>query len=93
MGKPVPPIAHCFVDDRHASLVQKIFDIPEREWEANVDHYRQSDDLGAAVRALERVRVGHAQKPRGRPARPNRHPSGMTHVHHNRESDNLRSWS
>ncbi len=36
-----------------ASLVQKIFDIPKREREADVQHHRKADDLGADFEVLE----------------------------------------
>ena len=41
--------------DVDAAFVQQILDVSERKWKSNVHHDRQADDLGAAVKALERV--------------------------------------
>ena len=37
------------------TLMQQVFDIPERERKPNVEHYRQADDLRARLEVLERV--------------------------------------
>lgn len=45
-AKPVPPEPDRLVADIDAALVQQILDIAQRERKANVQHHRQSDDLG-----------------------------------------------
>ena len=45
-SKPVPPVANGFVADINASLEQEIFDMTQREWEANGHHDCEADDLG-----------------------------------------------
>ncbi|WP_282151901.1 hypothetical protein [Ruegeria atlantica] len=51
-----------------ASLVQRIFDIPKRERETDVQHHREADDLGTGFEVFEIGRSGHVQKLRARPA-------------------------
>ncbi len=51
----------------NASLMQQIFDIPKREREADVQHHRKADDLGAGLEILERGRIGLGQKLRNTP--------------------------
>lgn len=81
--KPVPPIPHRLVADIDTALVEEIFDIPERQWEADVKHHRKADDFRAAVKAFERVRFGHVQTLRGCPACLNRNPSdNAVRTHH-----------
>ena len=43
--------------DVDAALVQQVLDIAKRKGKANVHHDRQADDLGAAVKALEKVSI------------------------------------
>ena len=51
-SKTMPPIPDRFVADVDAEFIQQIHDVPERQGEANVQHYRQADDVRAAVKAL-----------------------------------------
>jgi hypothetical protein len=43
------------VADIDAALMQKIFDIPQRKRKSDVQHHCEADNLGAAVKILERV--------------------------------------
>ena len=45
--------------DVDAALVQQILDIPEREREPNIHHYRQADDLGARLELTKRAWCVH----------------------------------
>lgn len=42
-----------------AALVEQILDIPKRQREANVEHHRQADDLGAGLEVLKRGKFCH----------------------------------
>ena len=68
-AKSIPLIPHRFVADVDAALVQKILDNTKRKRKSDVHHDRQADDLGAAVKALERVWFCHEQRLRNHPAR------------------------
>jgi hypothetical protein len=50
-------------------LLTMPFDIPKRKRKTDVHHYRQANDLWAAVKALEGVFLHHMRKLRNRPAR------------------------
>ncbi len=54
--------------DVDASLVQQVFDIPQRKWKPDVQHYRKTDDLGTGFEILERGRFVHSQTLRKPPA-------------------------
>jgi hypothetical protein len=41
------------------SLVQQVFDFSERKRKSDMQHHRQADDLGAAMKALKQVAVYH----------------------------------
>jgi len=43
--EPVPPEPHGFVADIDAALGQQIFDLPQRQWIADLHHHREADDL------------------------------------------------
>lgn len=58
-AKSVPPIPDRFVADVDAAFVQKIFDIPQREWKPDLQRNRQANDLGTAVKVLEWVALFH----------------------------------
>jgi hypothetical protein len=47
------------VADLDAALVEQILNVPQREWEADVHHHRQANDLGARFEVLEGVGFGH----------------------------------
>ncbi len=51
------------------AFVQKVFNNPKREREADVQHHRKTDNLGTAFIVFERGRSGHGQKLYNRPAR------------------------
>ncbi len=51
-----------------ASLVQQVFDIPQRKWKPDVQHHRKTDDLGTGLEIFERGRFGHSQTLRNRSA-------------------------
>lgn len=61
--------------DVDAALVQQIFDVPQRQGEAYVEHHRQADDLAARPRVLEGVVFRHQKMLRDHPAPLNRNPS------------------
>jgi hypothetical protein len=44
--------------DLHAALVQEVLDVPEREREPDIEHHRETDDLGAGLEPLERTGLG-----------------------------------
>ena len=58
-AKSVPPIPDRFTADVDAAFVQKVFDIPQRERKSDVQHDRQANNLGTAVKVLERVAFCH----------------------------------
>ena len=65
--------------DLDAPLVQEILDIAQRQREADVEHHRQTDDLGAGLEVAKRRAFGHALRLAGRPARGNQSSSDNTH--------------
>ena len=52
---PVPPETHCFMRDVDTAFVQEIFNVTQREREADIHHHRKADDLGRCFAILERV--------------------------------------
>ncbi len=57
--KPVPPEPHRLMRDIDAPLMQKVFDVPERERISDVPHHCQADDLGAGLEVAEDTGVSH----------------------------------
>ena len=53
--EPVPPESHCLMRDVDTALVEQIFYVPQLEWEADVHHHRQADDLGRSLEVPEWV--------------------------------------
>ncbi len=51
-----------------ASLVQQVFDIPQRKWKPDVQHHRKTEDLGTGFEILEGGRFVHSQTLRKPPA-------------------------
>lgn len=49
-----------FVADLDATLVQQILDIAQRQREADVEHHRQTDDLGAGFDIAEGAAFCHS---------------------------------
>jgi hypothetical protein len=60
LGQNGSTIPHRFMADVDAALMQQVLDVSERKGKANVQHYRQANDLRAAVKVLERVAFCHA---------------------------------
>ena len=58
-----------------AQFVQQVPHVLEREREPDVHHDRQANDFRAALKAFERVGVGHGRTVRTRPAPFNLDPS------------------
>ena len=52
---------HCLVADIDTPLMQKIFDVPQRERNPDVEHHRLADDLGTGFEPLEWTVFGHWQ--------------------------------
>jgi hypothetical protein len=47
--------------DLDAPPVQEILDVAQRKREAETEHHRQADDLGARLEVAERRVFGHAE--------------------------------
>lgn len=86
---PVPPVPYRFVADLDAPLLQVILDIAQRQREADVEHHRQTDDLGAGLEVAKRRAFGHALRLAGRPARGNQSSSDNTGERHEHETKEL----
>lgn len=52
-----------------ATLLLQVFDIPKRQWEPDIEHHRQANNLGAGFEILKWRAFGHPHKLRNRPAR------------------------
>jgi hypothetical protein len=59
-AKPVPPEPDRFMRDVDASLVQQVFDIPQRKWVSDVHHHRKADDLGRRLEVTKYAGIAHA---------------------------------
>ena len=46
----MPPIAHRLVADVDTTFEQDVFDLAQRQRIADVQHHRETDDLGRAVK-------------------------------------------
>ena len=68
-AETVPPMPNRFVADIHTALVQQVLDIPQRKRKSNIEYKRQANDLGAAMKLLERIAFCHPLRLRNRPAR------------------------
>jgi hypothetical protein len=64
-AESVPPEPHRLVRDVDPALVQQIFHVPQGEREADVEHHRQADDLGARLEVEEDAGIAHARKATG----------------------------
>jgi hypothetical protein len=69
-AEPVPPVPHGLVADLDASLVQQVFEVAQRQREPDVEHYRQTDDLGAGLEIPEEGTSDHLGRLKNRPAPP-----------------------
>ena len=58
----MPPDTHRLVADIDATLVQQVFDVPQRRRETDVYHHGEADDLGAGLDVPERAAVGHGSR-------------------------------
>ena len=58
-AEAMPPEPDGFVAYVYTALVQQILDVSQREWETNVQHHRQADDLFARIEVFERVTFPH----------------------------------
>jgi hypothetical protein len=56
LAKSIPPETYRFVTHIDAALMQQIFDISEGKRKPYVHHYRQADDLGAAMKVFEWIK-------------------------------------
>ena len=79
---PVTPISHGFIVDLDPSLMQKVFDVAERQWETNVKHHRQADDFGRGLAVAEGAALGHPRTLPGRLDGLNQSSSENTPVRH-----------
>jgi len=64
-----PPISDRFVANVDAALVEQILNVPKREWEPDVQHHRQANDLRARLEVLEGGMFCHLARLRNRPPR------------------------
>ncbi len=51
--EPVPPGSYRLVADIDSALVEQVFDLPQRQGEADIHHDRQADDLGRGLEIKE----------------------------------------
>lgn len=66
-AKPPPPEARRLVRDIDTALVQKVLDVAQRKWVANVHYYREADDLGRCLEIAENVSAELAVDPTAAP--------------------------
>ena len=52
-AKPMPPVTNRFIAYVHASLMQKIFYISQREWKPHIQHNGKLDDLRTGFEIAE----------------------------------------
>jgi hypothetical protein len=45
-SEPVPPKPHGFVRYIDTAFEQQVFDLPQRQWQTNIHHHGEPDDLG-----------------------------------------------
>jgi len=57
------------VADLDAAFMQQVLDVAKRQWEPNVHHYGQPDDLGRSLEAPERAMLGRGSTVGDRPVR------------------------
>ena len=68
-AEPVPPEPHSLVAYLDASLVEKILDVPQREWEPYVHHHGQANNHGAGLEVAKWAAFCHQKKLSQRPIR------------------------
>jgi hypothetical protein len=67
--EPVPPEPHHFVAHINATLVQKVFHVPQRQWEPDVQHDHQADGFRASLEIAKWRSFGHGWTLQNRPVR------------------------
>jgi len=48
--KPAPPGSHRLIADFDPPFMENIFDLPQRQWIADIHHQSQADDLGEVLK-------------------------------------------
>ena len=49
----MPPVPNGFIAYIHASFMQQVFYISQREWKSYIQHHRKLDDLWAGFEVAE----------------------------------------
>ena len=65
--EPVPPVPYRLVADVDAALMEQVLHVPQRQWEADIHHHRQTDDLGRSLEVADRI--AHPETLRSRAGR------------------------
>ena len=60
-AKAPPPVPNRLMSDIDATLMEQVFDVPQREWKPDVHHHRKADDLRARLEVAKRAAFSHAQ--------------------------------
>jgi hypothetical protein len=69
-AKPVSPEPHCLMRDIDPSLVQQVFDIPQRQRVSDIHHHREADDLRRGLEVAKNAGARHGVE--GTPTLPDR---------------------
>lgn len=59
LSEGMPPEPHRLVADLDTAFAEEVLDIPQRKREADIEHHRPADDLGAGFERLERAVFGY----------------------------------
>jgi hypothetical protein len=62
-------VPNSLMADVDAALMKQVFDVAEREWETNVQHHRQANDIGTGFEVAKWRTFCHPAKLRNHPAR------------------------
>ena len=65
----MPPVSHSFMANIDAAFMEQVFDIAKGQWEAELQHHCQADNLAARFEIAKWIRFGHVQPLQIRPAR------------------------
>ena len=68
-AKSVPLIPNSFMAHIDPALMQQGLDIAKREWESDVEHHRQADDLRRGFEIAKGTAVCHSDRIGARPTR------------------------
>ena len=60
-AKPMPPVPYGVIANIHASCMQKVFDISQRERKPHIKHNCKLDNIRAASKILKDIRLSMAQ--------------------------------